>query len=313
MKIEFAPYTLQNVQGNTHREGALLRFTFDNGSIGYADCHPWHELGDLPLTEQISQLSQNKFTSLTQRSLYFAQLDAHARSNKINLFNGLTIPSSHYLLPNLLKWNLTILSEILEQQFTHVKIKLGDDLPNEINRLKALFKWISVHPIKIRLDFNLKLSQEQFRNFLEEISPWKNHIDFCEDPFSFDLNSWKEMQNLGFKLACDAFSEKALNHFASAAVCILKPAVQSEKPFLNNTHQRLVVTSYLDHPFGQLCAAYIAAKNKNSEVCGLLSHRGYQKNAFSEQLSWNSPQFNSPSGTGFGFDDLLVKQLWKAI
>lgn len=324
MKIDHALYTLTverhylTVQGYTQRHGALLRFTFDDGSFGYADCHPWQELGDLPLADQLQLLSQGKFTPLTERSLIFATLDEAARIKKKNLFEKLTIPQSHFLVANILAWHLPLIAEAIEQKFTVLKIKLGTDLQNELVRLKALFKWLEKTDLKVRLDFNLKLTKEKFQSFLSEISPWWHLIDFCEDPFLFNVNSWKEIQKIGPALACDARSEQAISHANASKVCVIKPAQQSEIPFLQKpSDQRLVITSYLDHPLGQLSAAYSAAlvsrDSKRVDVCGLMSHRIYQPNAFSEQLCWNNANFKIPPGTGFGYDDLLAKQDWKTL
>jgi O-succinylbenzoate synthase len=325
MKIDHALYTLTverhfvTVQGHTQRHGALLRFTFDDGSFGYADCHPWQELGDLPLADQLQLLSQGKFTPLTERSLIFATLDEAARIKKKNLFENLIIPQSHFLIANILAWHLPLIAEAIEQQFTVLKIKLGADLQNELLRLKVLFKWLEKTDLKVRLDFNLKLTQEKFHSFLNEISSWWHLIDFCEDPFPFNLNSWKEMQKAGPTLACDSESEQAVSHPKAAKVCVIKPAQQSEIPFLQKpSNQRLVITSYLDHPLGQLCAAYVAAfiQSKSSrkvDICGLMSHRVYQPNAFSEQLCWNNANFKVAQGTGLGYDELLAKQDWKPL
>src|SRR5947207_12510223 len=77
------------------RVGALIRI-----SDGFADVHPWPELGDLPLDEQLSLLARGVTTPLTARSLCFAALDAEARAASRNLFEGLTIPPSHWPGPD---------------------------------------------------------------------------------------------------------------------------------------------------------------------------------------------------------------------
>ena len=80
------------------RRGALLRFDFENGQTGFADLHPWAELGDEPLFDQLRHLKVGRLTTLTERSLEMARADAEARTQRVNLFEGLSIPRSHYLL-----------------------------------------------------------------------------------------------------------------------------------------------------------------------------------------------------------------------
>src|SRR5687767_1139590 len=81
------------------RRGTLLRFRFFNLGIGYSDCFPWVELGDAPYEEQIRLLKSRSLSSLTNRSLEFAYLDAQARSRNQGLFDHLeALPECHFLL-----------------------------------------------------------------------------------------------------------------------------------------------------------------------------------------------------------------------
>ena len=110
-------------------------------------------------------------------------------------------------------------------------------------------------------------------------------------------------------LALDQGSERAIQKAASASYLIVKPAVQDETPFLAVTNQKIVVTSYLDHPLGQMAAAYVAGRMNRVKptslvTCGLLSHSAYLKNPFSTALK-EGPDFAAPIGTGFGFNQQL--------
>lgn len=322
MKISYFIYELiarsplNSKMTHSTRQGALLKFEFKGGSIGYADCHPWVELGDSPLTEQLRHLTNaESSTPLMQRSLHFARLDAKARAQGVNLFEGLSIPESHFLIPNLLQWETDQILTALKQGFTHFKVKLGADLAQELIQLKSLFALFS-SKIKVRLDFNLKLTLQQFEEVLTQLAPYRGFIDFYEDPCSYDTTAWSKWQKGGLCLACDYQSQQAIGYPQCAEVLVIKPAVQDESIYLTHSDpkQRLVFTTYLDHPLGQLATAYTAAvafkKKPVSAVCGLLSHTAYQRNEFSEQLSQNGPAFVLPKGTGFGFDDLLKKQKW---
>src|SRR5687768_6861088 len=83
-------YTLHLRRGGI-REGALLRV-----DDGFADVHPWPELGDLPLDSQLALLVRGEITPLTAASVRLARLDGDARRRGISLFEGLTIPLSHW-------------------------------------------------------------------------------------------------------------------------------------------------------------------------------------------------------------------------
>jgi hypothetical protein len=73
------------------REGALIR-----DGDGVADVHPWPELGDAPLDEQLVRLARGETPPLTARSLEFARIDKEARVRGESLFAGLQIPASHW-------------------------------------------------------------------------------------------------------------------------------------------------------------------------------------------------------------------------
>jgi len=303
MKVTHSLYILQPIDGRQERQGALLRFEFAEG-VGYADCHPWESLGDLPLHHQLELLQQGRLTTLTSRSLHFARIDAKARVQGINLFDDLKVPSSHFLIPDIVRWNSEDLADVIQRGYTHLKIKLGQDIDAEVPYLQALLQQCE---LKVRLDFNNRLSKSQFEAFLSRVD--KDRIEFCEDPFPYDPVGWKEIQEQGVALALDQGSERAIQKAASASYLIIKPAIQDETPFLVIHNQKIVVTSYLDHPLGQMAAAYVAGRIKRVNplsivTCGLLSHSAYLENPFSMALN-EGPDFAAPEGTGFGFDRWL--------
>lgn len=307
MKVTHSLYTLQPHDGRQARQGAVLRFELTEG-IGYADCHPWESLGDLPLGQQLELLKQGRLTTLTSRSLHFARIDAKARSQGVSLFKDLKIPASHFLIADLARWQPEDLPAIVGKGYKHLKIKLGQDLEAEIPILQDLLKRCE---LKVRLDFNNRLTKAQFEDFLDKID--KQRIEFCEDPFPYDAASWRDIQKQGVALALDNCSERAIQAESSAAYLIIKPAVQDETPFLAITRQNIIVTSYLDHPLGQMAAAYVAGRIQRVNpsrlaTCGLLSHSAYLENPFSRALK-EGPNFSAPVGTGFGFDHCLTRDV----
>ena len=315
MKIAYAPYeleargTVNAVSTCVKRKGALLKVAFEPTHIGYADCHPSPELGDLLLHQQLEALSQGRLTSLSRCSLAFARLDAKARSQKQQVLEGRPIPQSHFLVTQLLEWTPHHVKRVIQLGYTHVKVKVGRQVEQEGKHLVELF---SRSPLQLRLDFNERLTPSLFRSFLHQIKALREYIDFIEDPFPFDAQKWATIQQEGWTLACDRHAQAACNLPDSAKVLIIKPALLLVEEWQKGKDQKKIVTSYLGHPIEQVAAAYAASEVDASSrfVHGLLSHGVYSPTPFSLQLNWQGPQFTVPAGYGFGFDQELKQLEW---
>jgi O-succinylbenzoate synthase len=261
---------LSALAGAGPRRGALIRT-----ENGFADIHPWPELGDATLDEQLALLARGETTRLTAASLRLAKLDSDARARGVSLFAGVTIPESHWP---------------------------GDDPPPAFDTAKV--KWGAgalAGGFRLRIDFNATLTPSQFI----ALNLPRERIDFIEDPCPYDAVVWRDLQEkTGLRLALDReFAEDGVD------VLVVKPAIQ-EVPA---TSKEIVVTSYMDHPVGQLGAAFIAAKHATSTRCGLVTHILYESNEFIERLAIDGMRLVAPSGTGIGFDDLLERLPWKKL
>lgn len=318
MKLFSSPYLLKSKTGQMDRKGALLKVVFEDDSTGYADCHPWTTNKDEDLENQLSLLSQGKTTRLTDRTLHFARLDATARAIGINLLDDLVIPKSHWFIPSILQYDEKEIQNQIDLGSLFFKAKVGNNWSEEFKQIQKLVK---AHPqIKLRLDFNLKLSPIEFFSICDSLQSLGNALDYCEDPFPFEKTAWQEVQKRGIRLACDSQSQQAMDSPEAASIIVIKPAIQDEAIFLSSLKptQKLVITSYLDHPLGQVAAAYIAGlcfeKAPNSlERCGLLSHYVYEPNPFSKMLMVKDASLLPVAGTGFGFDTLLAALDWKPL
>lgn len=268
-KYELRPKRrLSAVAAEGSRHGALLRV----GS-GFADVHPWPELGDAPLDRQLALLARGETTSLTKRSLAYARLDGDARERGVSLFAGLTIPESHWPGPD------------PPDEFAIAKIKSIDRIPPRV---------------QLRIDFNATLTAEEF----ERLPLPRERIDFVEDPCPYDPAIWSRLRSTtGLRLALDrGDAEEGVD------VLVVKPAVQ-EFP---TTLREVVITSYMDHPIGQFFAAYVAATH-DVGVCGLMTHVLFESDAFIDRVERIGTRLVPPDGTGIGFDDLLEKLPWKPL
>ena len=258
------------------RQGALLRH-----HDGFADIHPWPELGDLPLEEQLSLLARGEETSLTAASVRFARIDGAARRERRSLFEGVTVPESHWP---------SAAGEVAHG-FDTIKVKMpGGVLPSHG---------------RLRLDFNATLRADEFERVARSLP--LERLDFVEDPCPYDAQAWSSLRTrLGLRLALDRMIASE-----GVDVLIVKPAVQSVDSFPSG--MEIVITSYMDHPVGQLHAAAVAARAATSDRCGLVTHLLYERNAFSEQLSLAGSRLVPPKGTGIGFDDLLERLPWERL
>jgi O-succinylbenzoate synthase len=164
------------------------------------------------------------------------------------------------------------------------------------------------------------------QTWIQSLSPaLRQAIEFIEDPCPWNLGTWAQLrENAHVPLALDHDSEDI---FSTASAegdpvakllsdVVVKPAVQ-DPALIENTALKYVVTSYLDHPVGQMGAAleagYLAEKVKVA-TCGLLSHSSYEPNAYSEAFPSKGPAFTPRlNEVGIGFGDLLEKENWQEL
>ncbi|MGK5593840.1 MAG: hypothetical protein ACSNEK_00585 [Parachlamydiaceae bacterium] len=296
MEIAFHPYQLKVKERESVRKGALIRFSFSNSLIGYADCHPWVQFGDHPLEEQISQLLKGRLTPLTKRALHFAKLDALGRLEGRNLIDPQKTIKSHYLILDPMsfhEWDKLAFYEI-------AKIKLkgsraDQQFLRELSQRAPGLKW--------RLDFNAQLNYQSFYHFINSVD--LSFVDFVEDPFPFDEALWSRVeQEYSIDLAVD-FEKNKLKSWLPKVI-VIKPAVDDFSYFLS-MKSRLIITSYLGHPIEQLCSFYCAQQLAHPETMGIFSHHIYETNDFSNLLDQNPTRI---PGTGFGYDSLLEQLEW---
>jgi O-succinylbenzoate synthase len=346
-KIEYAPYILQpksrlgSAGSKIPREGALLKVRFSDRKVGYSDCHPWPELGDLPLRLQLSRLalgrpsaqvkytelrqSEAGWTSILRQSLQMARTDAEARFAGKSLWEDLAIPRSHALWTDVSQ--VSSLETVAKQGFRKVKIKVGSRISDELDLLRQMGPELKENGLQVRLDLNGALPLNQVDEFFERLEPILNEVDWVEDPTAYRVGVWSRIQaQWKVRLALDRGSEN-WGLTSGVSVRVLKPAIQDWNLTRVGTNHfpgkvkitaaaivggRLSVTSYLDHPIGQVSAAWAAAQMQNLEDCGLVSHLAYEMNPFSERLEVRNGVLVPPqTGTGWGWDDLLEQQPWR--
>lgn len=283
----------------TAREGCLIR---DFGG-GVGCVHPWTELGDAPLDDQLAALAADRPTNLGQQALLCAEADGLARRQGRSLFAGLRVPPSHW----------TAGPDFVEPPTGFRAIKL-----KSIGQLARYREAFPDH--RLRLDFNESLTPVEFRDFwLGLDADTRAVIEFVEDPVPWDAVVWRELRiDLGVPLAAD---RDVMTRAAEADWLVIKPAtINAVEPgeLAWRSGRRVAFTSYLDHPIGQLHAAWRAAEcagifGDRLGDCGLVTHHLFEPDDFSERLAVDGSRLVPPAGTGLGFDDLLEALPWKPL
>ena len=284
-------------------EGSLLAFDFGSDLTGYSDFLPWPAFGENSLSHQLKQIQKGEFSKRFLIAKHNALLDAKARSQKRNLFFSLKIPSSHFLIEDLL--NFKDPERILEKGFQKIKVKLKTykitEQMEKLKRLNAIFQGL-----QWRLDLN-GMSWLIWKNELDFL---KNHIDFIEDPRPEKSSFEKQEQSL--------FAQDWINspHFQ---IKIVKPSrdrldfLIKELAFFR--WKRIIFTHSFDHPLGQVISAFWAGvfyKYYN----GFFETGAFVNSSLEEIASYPLNQkteahFSPPCGFGFGFSDALKKENWK--
>jgi len=280
--------------GRSIYEGVLVR-----SGAGFGCLHTWPELGDPTLEECLGDLAGERKLALVRRTMACVEADGAAREAGRSLFEGLEVPRSHATLPVL---NAAVLGEAVTRGFAQVKVKAGRVVGKELSEIRRMMK---VFPgLGWRIDFNEKAAAAEL---LGEFKNWSQEemagIDFLEDPVSYVGRDWAKLgRETGMALANDRHVEEDRG---DSEVLIVKPAVNEMVQ-----GERVVVTSYMDHPLGQVFAAWEAARAGVTEVCGLQTHGLFTANGFTEALGQVRPEFGVPEGAGLGFGDLLEELPW---
>lgn len=336
MRVAVSPYELTacaalgRSQGAVRR-GALLRFTFPEFGDGYADCHPWPELGDAPLDEQLRTLARGGFTRLTERSFGQARVDAQARAagqSAFDKFDAAAGIRSHVLAGNASDFAdparaAAELEHLKDEGFTFVKVKAGRDPVRDAQALGFLAVAASELRMKLRVDLNASASAEDAARLLGALAPYAGAVDFIEDPLPFDADAWSSLKSrFPFRLALDLAGGAGMDVVPDCVdVLILKPAIQDATAVVHQTSRPglgFVVTTYLDHPVGSTGAAWHALRieqlsGARLETCGLMTHMNYEATAFSRACRRGGDSWLPPDGTGMGFDEQLAACAWSPL
>lgn len=331
MKISYSPYSLKPfaplnaASSGGERNGVLIKVSWGDGCNGFADLHPWPELGDQPLSEHLSLLREGKISTQVEQAIWFARRDADLRRQKKNFFDVGVKVRNNFTVTNATSIKEGDLDKLKAEGFTTLKVKIGHSLSAELDFLvRAAQK-----DFNLRLDMNGLGSWQIFEKFLSNLDPKTFAlIEYVEDPFPFDHEAWIEA-NAIIKIALDnqydrvdwnpeKWSDLKNKPFD---VIILKPAKQDVDTVIARSKSyglQTTVTSYMGHPVGMIHALALAMELKKEHgammlEAGCLTHRLYHMDAFTAQIPFHGPFISKIPGLGIGFDSLLDGQTWYQI
>ena len=214
MEIEYSLVHLkQRTQINRfaekERETLLLRV---DGEF-FLNYHPWGEFGDLNCQEFLNQYIKKKQLPPFMQELFYLEKKRKVVAHK-SFFNHSFGEESEKI------------------PFTKIKY-LGD--------LNSLIEKIKQAKTKLRIDFNLALTRDQFNSFLAELGQELiKKIDYFEDPYILDENQ-KALPIYENLIACDRDSYCPKIH----SFRIFKPNIDNF-----NFEKNFFVSSYMGHDLG---------------------------------------------------------------
>lgn len=285
MKAFYSPYKLKPIASleNIHLscEGVLLRFE-ESQETKYSLYHPIETLGDKSLSEflttfnleapLIQRIRERAINSQKMKSLPQQALDCYYSS-----------PSVSFLLERI--------NEVQKEGFKTAKIKVKNFL-----EIEKSMETLRESGLKFIFDFN---GQASIKNFEDLSAKMKYFFESCllylEDPFESFYDS-------SYKVAVDFKDYSGREDFQ-----VLKPTAFCH-PLNFKNRETSIVTSYLDHPLGQLLATYWACERQVESLAGLYSHTYFKENAYSEILNQRKASISLDAFNAF--EDLLKKEKW---
>ncbi len=279
MKIWVSPYELEphEILGGVHhsRKGVLLKFETVGGLIRYSLYQPIESLGDVPLDVFVENLKKKSevvdldiLNKVKKVSISLEDVSRY-KNQKVGVY---------YSSPSVASF-LEEAQDIEKMNFKTVKIKVS-----KISEIENSLSLLSELPFDYIFDFNTKASPSEFASMTKETqSFFKTRVLYVEDPY-------KEKLKFSYaKLASDFNDYEGFED-----VVVLKPTGFNHD-MKNSNGKDVVVTTYLDHPLGQIIAALWAVKYKEESECpqgqnlgklrnecGLYSHTYYKPHKYSE-------------------------------
>ena len=258
---------------------------------------------------------------MVEQSIWLASVDAVGRKEQRNLYDNHTLLKNNALLLKVNPHTVELLDPLVQSGFSSVKIKVGESLADEIDFINRVAR---THQMRLRLDFNCRLTLSSFQKFVDGLSPAaKRQIEYVEDPFPYAAESWAQAQKL-LPLGIDwELSKIPIDQTepVAADVLIVKPTHQDVNARVEQAlrwGRKITVTSHMGHPLGVMQCAHIAQllhkKYPNSLLePGCMTFDVFEPTEFHSLLNLHGPYIKKVGGWGIGFDFVLKSQKWNLL
>lgn len=287
MNVQYSLYELEpfKIKEGVHYSNTGVLLKFEETSFGLY--HPIETLGDVSISDflhapdaHLKLLEKIKEQSVSVSDIDLSTFDKRSVKSYYSSFSVL------HLLENE--------KNISDMGFKTAKLKMKSlkEMDIEIEKIKPL-------PFQFIFDFNGREERVAFESLSDKTKDFlSERVSYLEDPYL-------QKQKLDFvNLASDFIDYGDQGDFQ-----VVKPTGFSHENLFKSP-QTAVVTSYLDHPLGQMMSAKWACEKSIENECGLFSHTYYKKNKYSDLFQEKSiirldimPAFL----------DLLQKEEWKRL
>jgi hypothetical protein len=292
MEVFLSPYELKKNGSDGVQRGTLIKVS-ENGNWGVADLCPHRLLGDCPWEEEVRQEGP-----LYLRAMNLATEDFKARKSAVSLL------SDKKVLNNFLVTDFQSV-DLNEKRFENQTVKIKGDgrvalLAEALNRVQG--------NLKIRIDFNSKLSPAEFDIFISLLSAGViSRIEYIEDPAPVSAK-WVEW-NKKIPLASDW---QKTGDPSMAKFRIVKPARED----VPGGSGLFTFTSSMDHPVGVAHGLRVAQKFATN-ASGFLTLNIFETTPFHKYFVTDGPWLGFSElalrDSGIGMSEELQKLNWAGI
>lgn len=269
-------------------QGVLL-----NNGQSISCLQPWPSLGDPRLEELLEKLStpESEQHPLLRHSL------AAFKDKSFSIETLRAYEDQETSIPThvLIKKDDTFeeVSSLLKSGVNRFKIKLRKDYDFTAGVFAHLLSLQENFEFWLRFDANATTSKEEFLDCWYRLGALQSRVEFVEDPCPFEWGTWKELEDIGVPIANDRplhFQKpEEITADFPCSFLVMKPVrhdLNQWKGCFQNSGKKVVLTTALDHPWGQLWAFHSYLKlSADLEKHGiLLEHGGFATETLSNMF-----------------------------
>lgn len=241
---------------------------------------PWPGLGDPNLEQLLGKLNapsaeqhpllRNSLAALNDSLFSKETLRSYEKENT-------SIPT-HVLIKK--DDSKELLESLLQSGVNRFKIKLRIDYDFAAGVFEHLISLRDKFEFWLRFDANATTSFDEFQECWRRLGALQPCVEFVEDPCPYDWNHWTALCDNGVSIANDRplhfqNPEEITANFPCEFL-VMKPIRHDLSEWINcfkNSQKKLVLTTALDHPWGQLWAFHNYVKLREQGIP--LEHGGF--------------------------------------